>query len=205
MEDFQGKYPEIKFQPKSELELKAYSHLDGVKDLPDKIIRTFRSKFAEVQDQEHQDTPSITALKRMISSKAQLAGSKALGINIDNSDVDFFVPYKSKATYRNAIQRMREKFPDFVESKANALRDDKFTLSGVRGDQDIDIVLGQGQRAVRFSEAFTQAKNSLTEAERAAIRSKKRTLKDAWLFPKVRYQRYKNRVADDLGLKQHYF
>ncbi len=69
----------------------------------------------------------------------------------------------------------------------------------------MDLVFGKGEKALSYRDAYLRAKEELTDEQREAVRAEKARLKDAWFFKDLRYKNYKNHVAEQLGLKQHYF
>jgi len=146
---------------------------------------------------------SATA-KRIFGNKAVVAGSRPMGTDIGGSDTDIFVPYSSDYFFNRAISDMAEN-PSFIPSKLNAVRPDKQVFTYAKDGKDIDIVLGRGNKAFEFREAFNEAMKNLTDEQRAAIIAEKARLKKAWLLRNYRYKRYKNQLAEEMGLAQHYF
>jgi hypothetical protein len=194
----------IKFHPKSQIPVQDHSHTAGVKSLLGKIKsrteQTFR--FGKAAN----ELPLTGAgIKRHLSRNAMFVGSRELGINVDNSDTDIFIPYNTQAAFERAKSRIGAKMPGLLESKANGGRTDKYTISGKVKSQDVDIVLAHGERAKRFQDAFNTARVKLTPGQQAQIVTKKKALKDSWLLPEWRYKQYKKQLAQDLGLSQAYF
>jgi len=135
---------------------------------------------------------------------ARMAGSKPLGIDIGSSDTDILVPYSTDYLFNRAVKQM-ETAPRFKPSALNASKIDKKVFSHKQDGRDIDIVLGKGEKAFAFRDAFDRAAKNLTDEKRAEIIKNKQLLMDAWILRNLRYKRYKNQVADDLGLRQYYF
>lgn len=139
-----------------------------------------------------------------ISPKALLAGSKPLGLDIAGSDTDILVPYKTDFFFNRALRQMQD-YKDFRPSALNAIRPDKQVFTYNKGGKDIDIVLGRGSRPFAFRDAFLRAKKNLTDEHREHILAEKEALKNAWFLRESRYKNYKNQLAEDLGLREHYF
>ena len=135
---------------------------------------------------------------------ARMAGSKPLSIDIGSSDTDILVPYSTDYLFNRAVKQM-ETDPRFKPSALNASKIDKKVFSHKQDGRDIDIVLGKGEKALAFRDAFDRAAKNLTDEKRAEIIKNKQLLMDAWILRNLRYKRYKNQVADDLGLRQYYF
>lgn len=70
---------------------------------------------------------------------------------------------------------------------------------------NVDVVLGYGPRAIAFHENFNRIKNTLPKEKREQIKAEREKLQNAWFLKKYRYNRFKKRVAKDIGLKQYYF
>lgn len=143
-------------------------------------------------------------IKRIFGDQAILAGSKPLGINIGTSDTDILSPYKTDFFYNRAIKDMIAN-PEFTPSKLNAVRPDKQVFTYKNNGKDIDVVLARGDKGFAFRDAFLNASKNLTDEQRAEIIAQKKALQDAWILKNLRYKRYKNQIADELGLKEHYF
>ena len=194
--ELKKEYRGIRFRPKSEFKLHTYGLKDRFVAFKDKLKQ--RLGFGK--------EASDSAYKRKYGRNARLVGSEALGINVPGkSDVDVFVPYKRESAFRKAIARMQERHPGLQLNRASLKRDDKKTFSGSVNGQDVDVVLAYGPRAERFRQAFEEAARKLTPEKRREIVETKARLKKAWFFPQWRYKRYKNQVAEELGLKQAYF
>ena len=143
-------------------------------------------------------------IKRLFGEQAISAGSKPLGINIDASDTDILSPYKTDFFYNRAIKDMIAN-PEFTPSKLNAIRPDKQVFTYKNNGKDIDVVLARGDKGFAFRDAFFNASKKLTDEQRAEIIAQKKALQDAWILKNLRYKRYKNQIADELGLREHYF
>lgn len=201
LDALKSQYPGIRFVGRSELPVPELGRVQGAVTLAEKLKRRFMSKFAG-------EAPplSVAQLRRSVGRNAIQVGSEALGTNVgQGSDIDIFAPYKRRDAYEKAMSRLRERYPEFQESKANAARQDKYTLSGKINGKDVDLVLGYGDKAQNFLGAFENAKQRLTPDKADEIRQNKEQLQKAWLLREWRYKRYKNQVADELGLKEHYF
>lgn len=172
-------------------------HLSGLGG----FIGTGRQDLSKLVD----DNLRAKTVKGMFGSNAVLAGSSPLGIALDSSDVDVFMPYRTRMMFDRAAQQVQANYPELIPSRLNSVRPDKQVFSGNVGGKDIDLVLGHGPKAIAFRDAFNAAKKKLTDVDRASIIAEKTRLKHAWILQQLRYKMYKNRVAKDLGLKQHYF
>lgn len=196
LSELKKQYRGVRFRPKSELKMHAYNLYDRLVAFKDKVGR--RLGFGK--------EASDSAYRKQYGRNARLVGSEALGINVPGkSDVDIFVPYKRESAFRKAIARMQERHPGLQLNRASLKRNDKKTFSGSVDGQDVDVVLAYGPRAERFRQAFEEAARKLTPEKRREIVETKARLKKAWFFPQWRYKRYKNQVAEELGLKQAYF
>ena len=195
VDHFSEKYPEYSFKSLSSIPVQQYSYRDRLSHYPGKLMR-FLGLNKEAQ---------LPITPYSVSSNAFLAGSEGLGLNLDNSDVDIFVPYARDNAYLKGIQKALEKHPELKERSTTINNPDKTTLSGVIDGQDVDLVFGRGEKALAFKDAYLNAKNKLTDEKRQEIIDTKRRLKESWFFPETRYKLYKNQVAKDLGLKKHYF
>ncbi len=148
---------------------------------------------------------SISQIKRTAGRNAFYAGSSPLGINIDNSDIDIMIPYKRESSYLKAVERARTRYPELKERASSLDKTNKTVFTGRVNGKDVDLVYAHGEKAQNFASAYHKAKNGLSPEKAAKIRDKKNKLKSSWFFPEHRYKRYKNQVADDLGLRKHYF
>lgn len=193
--DYQNKYPGISFKPKSELDLPEYSLSDRIKHYP--------GKLAKLIGLQKQSSESLTPGK--IGSTAFLAGSTGLGINVDDSDVDIFVPYTRKEDHLKAVARVLSKYPNLSERESTSNNPNKTTLSGFVDGKDVDVVIGSGAKAIDFKKAYINLRESLDEETKANIKRRKAELKSSYLLPKLRYNLYKRTLDDTLGLKQYYF
>jgi len=187
---FQQEYPSLKVY--SNKNIPAFSLLDRVKNYPTKVKDVLFAKAAELN------------VKR-ISNNALLAGSQGLGINVDASDLDVFIPYKSKYQFEKNIERLLSQYPGLKPGEFSKNKESKRVLSGSIDGVDVDLAVAYGQKAQAFKNAFLKAKDALSEQEKAEIIKKKTELKNSWVFPETRYKMYKNQVAENLGLKQTYF
>jgi len=149
-------------------------------------------------------TADQEAVRRIFGDKALLAGSKPLGIDLAGSDTDILVPYKTDYFFTRAVRDML-KNPDFRPSSLNAHRPGKQVFTYKDPQRDIDIVLARGGKGFSFRDAFLNVQKNLTDEQRALIIAEKERLKKAWFLKNMRYKKYKDRVAEELGLKQHYF
>lgn len=189
LEEWTSRYPEYsrRFMPKSALKASPYGLTDRTKALYSKL-----TKSAAIQPRE-------------LSRNALIGGSTGLGIDADGSDVDYFIPYKRKYHYDRALQRITSKYPELKQRSSTLKNDSKTTFTGVIDGKEVDVVLGAGDKANNYLKAYTAARESLTPEQRAEIIKRKRELKNSWFFPKTRYKMYKNNLAQELNLKQHYF
>lgn len=188
--DWAQKYPNLKhrFVGRSQFEAPAYGITDRAKAFYQKLTKS----------------AAVVPLKA-VGRNAMLGGSTGLGIDADGSDVDIFVPYKRRVSYEKAINRITNRYPSLAQRSSTLNNDFKTTLTGDVHGREVDIVLGFGDKANKYYEAYQAARAKLTPDQKAAIIGKKRTLKNSWFFPETRYARYKNQLAKDLGLKEHYF
>lgn len=196
VEELQGRYRKVRFYPKSLLKVSPYTMGDRASTVWRRI--TGSEKTAEDQD-DHK-------FKRLFGRNARLVGSEALGIAVPgSSDTDVFVPYKSRYHFDRAIERMPKKYPTLVMNEASKDRQDKKTFTGKVNGKDMDVVLGYGDKAQRFNDAFTSAGTLLTPEQKAEVIRRKQELKNAWILPEWRYKRYKKQLAKDMGLADAYF
>lgn len=184
------KYPSLKrrFMGKSQLKAPAYGITDRAKAFYHKLTKS----------------AAVVPLKTL-GRNAIVGGSTGLGIDADGSDVDIFIPYKRKRDYDKAINRIVSRYPNLMQRSSTLKNDYKTTLSGTVNGREIDVVLGHGDKANNYYTAYLAAKNKLSDEERAHIINRKKELKNTWFFPQLRYKRYKNNLAKELGLKEHYF
>jgi hypothetical protein len=198
------KYPKTKIAPLSSIPVNRHSSSTGAKTLLNKIrLRTH--SFLGIDKAAAEFNVTHSGVKRHLSRNAMLVGSSELGTNIDDSDIDVFIPFKNQHHFDKAKSRLLPRLEGFKESPANLRRNDKFTVSGKMNGQDVDVVLAHGERALNFQKAFLDAKFKLTPQQQEQIRSKKKNLKNAWVLPEWRYKQYKKQLAQDLGLSQAYF
>lgn len=193
--DWKSKYQGVSFRPKSELHLKAYTFTDRAAAYPGKLL----SALGISKQANHPVAP------RHVGSTAFVGGSTGLGLNVDDSDVDIFAPYARNGHYLRAIERIKAKHPELVERKSTLNNGFKTTLTGVINGKDVDVVLGTGDKAIKYRDAYKAALSSLTDEQRESIKKRKLELKNSWFFPETRYKMYKNQLSEQLGLKQHYF
>lgn len=143
-------------------------------------------------------------LRRWFGPNARFTGSTALGINLPDSDVDVFVPYKGEDYYRRAVRRLEEKGLNLQSSPYNSNREGAHVFSGTipynGRELEVDVTFGTGQKAWERQRSIEEAASRLSEDDRIKIRRKKEALKNAWLFPEKRYTNYKRRLDDDLGI-----
>lgn len=196
VDSIRSKYTKVKFYPKSMLGVPQYT-------LGDRVSTAWRKITGEEKTaSEHSDSK----FKRLFGRNAKLVGSEALGIAVpDSSDTDVFVPYKSRYHFERAIERMPKKYPTLVMNEASKNRQDKKTFTGKVNGKDMDVVLGYGDKAQRFNDAFTRAGTVLTPEQKAEVIKRKQELKNAWILPEWRYKRYKKQLAKDMGLADAYF
>lgn len=196
LESYRQSNPEYVFDSLDNIPIKRYGFMDRSLSYPGKLMKVLGlNKEA-----------SLPISPRSISRNAFVAGSEGLGIDLgDGSDVDVFVPYLRYGSYQRAISRAKEMYPDLQERSSTANKQNKTTLSGTLDGKDVDLVFGHGEKAISFKDAYLDAKASLTDDQREEIKRQKAKLKYSWLFPETRYRRYKNTLAEELGLKQHYF
>jgi len=192
LEEMKSKHPGINFIPASTANVKKFNIIDKIVSVPKDLLKA-ASDIAAVPKPHH------------ISPKAFYAGSHALGINTKDSDIDIFVPYKTKPAFDKAINRVLEKYPSLTIGSASADKPDKRVLTGIFNGKDVDIAIAHGKNAIKFQEVFMNAKKSLSDQQKIDIIKKKQALKESWFFPELRYKAYKNRVAERLGLKEAYF
>lgn len=195
LEEWRKGFQGVVFKPKSELALKPYTIKDRVLNYPGKVLEALGfNKQA-----------SSPVNPRAIGSTAFIGGSEGLGLSIDNSDVDIFAPYARQRDYDKALERVKALYPTLQERSSTINNPNKSTLTGVVNGTEIDVVLGVGSKAINFRDAYQSAKQSLTDDQRELIKARKKELKESWILPELRYKLYKNNLATQLGLKQHYF
>lgn len=189
--DWVKKYPNLskRFVAKSEFAAPSYGFTDRAKAIYSKLTKT---------------SAHVIPVKSL-GRNAIIGGSTGLGIDADGSDVDMFIPYKRRAAYENAIKRITTKYPSLTQRSSTLNNEFKTTLTGDVNGKEVDVVLGFGDKANAYHKAYLDAKSKLTYQDRINIVNRKRALKNAWFFPGTRYKMYKNQLATDLGLKEHYF
>lgn len=196
VDSYQKDHPEVAFKPISQIPVEKYGLMKRMTSYPGKLMERLGI----------QKLASLPVSLRAISHNAMVGGSEGLGIDLgDGSDVDVFVPYKRDASYESAIDRVKRLYPQLEERKSSLGKAYKTTLTGKINGKDVDVVLAKGEKAQAFKDAYLGAKSRLTDEDRERIRAEKLRLKNAWILPEFRYKRYKNQLAEDLGLKQHYF
>lgn len=186
LQDLRDKYKHIKFKPDIEFEHKI--------TLTDRFNTLKRKVFSKTALQDMSDNK----LKYLLhTNKAFNAGSTALGTNIDKSDTDIFIPYKTQKAFDKKVKQLTEMYPDMqVRTKPN-----KVTLH----NGTVDLVVGYGHNAINYANKFKELKRSLSDSEKEKIKQNKVKLKESWFLPEYRYKRYKKQLAKDLGLHQFYF
>ena len=196
VEDLQSRYRKVRFYPKSLLKVSPYT-------LSDRAAAAWRRiTGAEKTAEELSDKQ----FKRLFGRNARLVGSEALGIAVPgSSDTDVFVPYKSRYHFERAIERLPQKYPELVMNSASQNKTDKKTFTGRVNGKDMDVVLGYGDKAQRFNDAFTRAGAMLTPEQKQEVIRMKQKLKNAWILPEWRYKKYKKQLAKDMGLADAYF
>lgn len=198
LDELRKAYPRLRLFPKGELMLRSFGLKDRAGAFYDKVMdRLGLTKQGSDEDGRY---------RRLFGRNARLVGSEALGINVPgSSDIDVFVPYKRQYHFNRAVENMPRKYPGLVMNSVSKNRADKKTFTGRVNGQDMDVVLAYGPRAEKFRDAFSRARDRLTDTRREEIVREKERLKNAWFFGRLRYKRYKNRVAEELGLKEAYF
>lgn len=147
-------------------------------------------------------------LKEIFGYNAMPAGSEALGTALKSSDTDIMLPFKTRYFFDRAVKDMERLYPELTPSALNAEKLNKKVFSYKGDGKDLDVVLAHGPKAFNFRDAFLDAKRALSDYDRAEIIGTKEHIKDSWLnwlTGDARYNRYKNRLASQLGLKDHYF
>lgn len=205
LDELAKKFSVYNFKPLSKLELKPFGLRDRASALWNKIKK--RLGFNTEEGNSLNIKPlSDSQYRKKFGINAQLVGSEALGINVPgSSDIDVFVPYKRKAYFDKALERMKERYPSLKLNAVSKKREDKKTFTGSVDKVPMDVVIAYGPRAEKFREAFNRAKDKLTEKQKADIVKRKAELKNSWFFPETRYKMYKKQIAADLGLKEAYF
>ena len=192
MSEYKQRYKGYKFSPISQIPLKDIKKKDQLKTLATKLTKT--SEFDE------------NFIRRNISTKGMLVGSEALGTNIPGkSDTDVFIPYKHRGHFDRSINRLQKRYPDLRFADTSKGKEHKRVLTGEVGGKPVDITVAYGEPAERFGTRFQEVKSRITPEKREEIRNRKEKLKNAWLFPEYRYNRYKKKLSDGLGLKEVYF
>ena len=190
-DEFRERFNQYDIQPLSTIPIKRFSLYDKLLTLP-QLIKTSAS--------------ALPLPVRELPRSAFLSGSQALGLSIDNSDVDIFIPFKREGAYLRAIENIRNKYPSLTQGKYSADKLDKTVLTGNVNGVDVDVVFAHGDKATNFKNAFEKAKTvAQDEMFRQKVIDKKQRLKNAIFFPKTRYKLYKNYIAEELGLKEHFF
>jgi len=146
-----------------------------------------------------------TQLRKHLGRNAILVGSSALGTSVDDSDVDIFLPVARQRDFEKKKLLAQHLFPTLCPSERNTQKPNRYLLTGKVGDREVDVVIGHGDTPRAFHAAFLRAKRGLTPERQREIRERKQELKNSWFFPETRYKNYKKRVAQELGLAQHYF
>lgn len=194
--EMKSAFPKYRFLSRERLGLKPYGLADRAEAFVNKMF---------LQSKEASEYGN-TKYKRLFGTNARLVGSEALGINVpDSSDTDVFIPYKHKGYFNRKLERIRDKYPGLSLNEISKKRADKKTFTGLVDGNQMDVVVAYGDRAQRFANAFDKAKTLLTPQQQAKIVAEKLRLKNAWFFPETRYKFYKNRLAEELGLKEAYF
>lgn len=165
--------------------------------LPSHSISALSGKLKNRLFEKTSDTLDYSSSKylKQISTKAQVSGSTALGINIPGSDVDIFVPFKRKSDFEKAKKRIQDKLK-LTPSPYNKPTSPKFVFA----TPEVDVALAYGPEAMKRHESVEKAKQILTPEMAEQIRKKKIALKKAWFFPEKRYKKYKKDVDNQLGL-----
>lgn len=189
-------YPQYTFLGKNSIPIPETTLLDRMVAYPNKLAEA--ANLVKIA--------SLPVNPRHISRNALLSGSEGLGISLDgSSDVDIFVPYVKDSAYYRAIEKAKLLYPELKERASTAENPYKTTLSGIIRGKEVDLVFGKGEKALKFKEAYLKAKSSLAEKRRLEILAEKSRLKNAWVLPETRYALYKRDLANELGLKEHYF
>ena len=197
IDKWRSMYPHMKhrLKPKSEFQAKTYGITDRAKALLSKIGAAVDLTQATEKD-----------LNKLLGTRsAYFHGSVPLGTALDDADIDITVPYKSKKSFVRTANKFKEMFPELHEKDYGRVIPDKIVYKGKINNKDIDLSVTYGDRALAYKNAFNAARKKMTPEKRKEVLETKRRLKNSWFFPETRYKRYKNQLANELGLKQHYF
>lgn len=197
------KYPNIKMMPLSQIPLKRLGAPDVAKTFMQKLLST--SSMGKIAE-DMGIIPSISntreRLLKMLGPDAIQAGSTGLGLSIDTSDIDLFMPVKSSDQLDKKRADILQHYPCLKDSPYNK-NPNRRLLRGVIDGYGVDIALGTGEAAAKYRDTYLNAKNTLTDAQRATIIANKARLKRALLFPEKRYGRYKAKVDKSLGIERY--
>lgn len=196
LEEWSSKHPDTTFLPKSSLKMQPIGVLDRIKAYPFKVMKALG---------HDKSASKLPISPKSVSANAFLGGSSGLGLNIDDSDIDIFAPYKTESRYLKAVDRVKERFPELKQRSSTSKNPNKSTFSGKVDGKEVDVVLGWGPKAQAFSNAYEKALSGLTEEKWKEILETKRNLKNAWILSDYRYNRYKKQLASEIGLRQNYF
>jgi hypothetical protein len=183
------KYPGYQFSSRSDRPVTHLSRLQALPELPGKLYRSFRSKFAEDFSVKN------------IHPKAVMGGSTRLGIGVPGTqDLDVLIPVKYRSGVVSLRERLLKRYPGLKDSPYNTANRRKTVLRGTIQDKDVDIVLAPEDKVRAYDDSMTRAASRLTPDKIKEIVSTKQKLKNAWLFPETRYKWYKKDLDDDLGI-----
>jgi hypothetical protein len=226
---WQGDFPGINFRPKSEFSGTNYSYLNGLGALPGKLLQgidrnvtrplsLMADRFmrnsglsrqlellkmklsppAPVSVEQILNAPP-EELSKLLRHEAVPVGSSALGTALDASDTDILLPFASEEGLSQAIADLPRRFPGLRPSSLNDGRTFK-VFKGKHGGKNLDLILAKGEGAAAYRDAVNSAKGSLTDERRYEILKEKERLKNAWFFPKTRYNNYKEQTGKELGI-----
>ena len=222
---WQKDYPGMSFKPRSAFTGKEYSRWHGAAELPGKLLQMLKDKvlspaghaaeglarrlgISQKLDGMFANRGPVTTeqilaahpddLSRLLGHKATPVGSSALGIALDSSDTDILLPFANEELFNKALADIPNRFPDLRPSTLNEGRPFK-VFKGKSGDKHVDLVFARGDPAFAYRDAVNTARRKLTDEQRYEILSEKERLKNAWLFPEMRYRNYKMNLARELG------
>lgn len=143
-------------------------------------------------------TSDLRAVKPQdIHPAAMLTGSRALGINLDNSDVDLMVYLQNKKEIDTLAKKLQSKY-NLTPSPYNHPKRNKTVLISRYGD----VVLTSDPKAQNYLDSLKKAKQQLTKTDKQSYINQKKQALNSWFFPQTKYKKLKRQIDRDLGIQK---
>jgi len=181
VEELSKKYPNYLIRSNESLPLPKFR----LKDKANKASTYFREKKAELS----------------FLGDSFLMGSSAIGIDLPGkSDKDYMVKADSFEDAVDKSLKLIKRYPNFRSSNYNTVDRKKLVFTGTLNGVSTDIAFDWSGNYDYMKKAFDDAKDSLTDKEREEIRNKKVKLKNSFIFPETRYNKFKIKKNKELGV-----